>query len=44
VALDGDEWSASRSNRLYLKVKNLSMYPLNQRLSGPHSYSGHGKE
>jgi hypothetical protein len=41
-ALDGGEWSASRSGR-FTQGKS-PRYPLDRRLGGPHSRSGHGIE
>jgi hypothetical protein len=38
-ALDGDEWSASRSGRFALGKE--PRYPFNRRLGGPQSWSGH---
>jgi hypothetical protein len=40
LALDGGEWSASR---LYSQGKS-PWYPLDGRLGGPYSWSGHGVE
>jgi len=42
-ALDGGEWSASRSRPLYLQRKS-PWYPLDRRLCGPPSRSGRGGE
>jgi hypothetical protein len=39
-ALDGCEWSASRPGRALPAGKNLR-YPLDRRLGGPQSWSGH---
>jgi hypothetical protein len=39
-ALDGDEWSASRPGRFTLRG-NCPRYPLDRRLGGPQSRSGH---
>jgi hypothetical protein len=42
-ALDGDEWSASRLNR-FTPRKIHFRYPLDRKLGGPQSRSGHGVE
>jgi hypothetical protein len=39
-ALDGDEWSASHSSRALPRGKD-STHPLDRRLGGPQSWSGH---
>jgi hypothetical protein len=41
--LDGGEWSALRPGRFY-PYGNNHKYPLDSRLGGPQSWSGHGVE
>jgi hypothetical protein len=40
AALDGDEWSASRPGRA-LALGEDPLYPLDRRLGGSQSWSGH---
>jgi hypothetical protein len=42
-AIDGGEWSASRTSRFTPRGKN-PLYPLDRKLGGPQSRSGHGGE
>jgi hypothetical protein len=42
-ALEGGEWSASRSGR-FTAADRAPLYPLDRRLGGPHSWSRRGDE
>jgi hypothetical protein len=42
-ALDGGQWSASRPSR-FTPREGAPRYPLDRRLGGPQSRSGHGGE
>jgi len=43
-ALDGGEWSVSRPSRVTYTQEKSPWYPLDRRLDGPKSCSGHGGE